>query len=199
MIILPSEDIPEVVTRADGRLHLIAYHKRVGVTALTAAIEWYWFKPGTARNRFYDVYGAEWHRMRWIIVSFPAGRLPAVRRLAKQIGLRIADGPPVLMGDERSLLNIQAASPPSRLTEFIQQDIPMEFFPGTLLPDGKENGALFTIENDRGSPVYKNQARDEDAMRQASGEICALLNQGVKLTPLQIADYIYGSGSFPNV
>jgi hypothetical protein len=197
MIVLETNEIAACVTRRDGRIYLVSHVKRVGGTAFIAAIEWFWYAPDTPRNRLFDVYGAEWHSMHWIITAFPSGRLPAVRHLAKQLGLRIANGPPVMLGERGSLVFIQASSRPSDLTDLVTQDVPMEFFPGTMLPNGQENDTIFTIENDRGSPIYKNRQRDEDTMFAASGEISEALNHGVKLTPRQMADYIYGSGSFP--
>ena len=85
------------------------------------------------------------------------------------------------------------------MTKFLEEDnVPIEFFPGTMRLDGTENYALFTLESDRNSPIYRNNERDFDTMFQATLEICVLLNRGISLTPAQIADYIYGSGSFPN-
>jgi hypothetical protein len=196
LIILPTHQITECLTARNDRVFLISFVQRVGATALIAAIEWYWYPPSSERNRLFEVYGTEWHGMHWLITAFPSGRLPAVRRLAKQLGLRITDGSPVMIG-ETGAINIQSSSRPSHLAEFTVQDLPMEFFPGTMLSDGRENLAVFTIENDSGSPVYKNRQRDEQAMFQASGEVSKMLNRGIKLTPRQIADYIYGAGSFP--
>lgn len=197
MIILPLDEIAAQIVKKDGRVHLVAHAQRVGLEAFNAAIEWYWYQPHTSRSRFYDISVTDWHETIWTVTSFPDGRLPAVRRLAKQLGLRIADGPPVMMGDEGSRFKVLATSRPSRLTAFDHTSI--AYFPGTFLPDGKENPAIFTIENDRGSPVYKNRKRDDEAMQQASEEVCEILNRGIRLTPAEIADYIYGTGSFPNL
>jgi hypothetical protein len=194
VIVLQSDEIAAYVTRPDGRSYLVSHVERVGVAAFIAAIEWYWYSPNTSRNHLFDVYGAEWHNMHWLITAFPSGRLPAVRHLAKQLGLRIANGPPVMLGRRGALL-IQVSSRPSHLTDL--QDVPMEFFPGTMLPNGQENDTIYTIENDRDSPIYKNRRRDNETMFAASGEISDALNRGVRLTPRQIADYIYGSGPFP--
>jgi hypothetical protein len=199
-VIISIEDIPGIVTRRDGRAYVVSNASRVGVAALYAAIEWYWYSPATSRNRFYDIYGTDWRGMSWVIVAFPQGRLDAVRRLAKQIGLRVVDGSPVMIGRDHSSLLIQVTSRPSQLSDFIKRDdVPIEFFPGTILPNGLDNLSIFTIENDENSPVYKNRQHDDEAMLQATIEINDILNKGVKLTPAQIADYIYGSGSFPNV
>jgi hypothetical protein len=178
-------------------MYVVSNVQRVGTIAFSAAIEWYWYAPNTARNRLFDIYCAEWHKMQWFITAFPANRMPAVRYLAKQLGLRIADGPPLMIGEQGSIVYLQAASRPSRLTALTAQDVPIEFFPGTMLPNGQENDRIFTVESDRGNPIYKNRRRDEEAMFAASGEISAALNRGVHLTPRQIADYIYGSGAFP--
>jgi hypothetical protein len=191
------DDIAKCVTTRAGRVFLISHVSRIGISAFCAAIEWYWYPPNTSRNRFFDVYAANWHGMKWIIIALPIGRLPATQRLAKQLGLRIADGSPVIMGDQRSQVIVQATLRPSKI-DAVLKETPMAFFPGTLLPNGQENEFIYTVENDHGSPVYKNRRNDAETISQASGEINDMLNKGIKLTPAQIADYIYGTGPFPN-
>jgi len=198
MIVLPLEDISATVTRRDGRVYVVSHSERVAVAALCAAIEHYWYHPGTSRNRFYDLYGTEWRRLCWLIMAFPLGRLDEVRRLAKQLGLRVVDGSPAIIGQENGQVVMQVTARPSRLMTLIEPGVPVEFFPGTMLPSGTENLSIFTIENDKNSPVYKARRHDTEAMLQASEEINEILNKGVNLTPAQIADYIYGSGAFPN-
>ena len=73
-----------------------------------------------------------------------------------------------------------------------------EFFPGGVI-DGRDNPRLFTIEADRNSPVYQNNGKDHATMVAAGYEINDVLNRGVPLSTKQIADYIYGSGPFPNI
>jgi hypothetical protein len=172
-----AAEISRIVTRDDDRVFLIANAGRVAAAAFFAAIEWYWYAPKTPRNRFYDCYVTEWTDLRWMVVAFPQGRLPAARRLAKQLGLRIADGVPTQLEKRNNAL------------------VPT-FFPGATLPNGRDNLSMFAVENDKGSPVYRNVRRDHEAMLQATGEIVGILNRGASLTPAEIADYIYGPG-FP--
>lgn len=197
MIVMPLDDIAAVILRNDGRVHIATNILRVGGAALFAAVEWYWYQPGTSRNRLYDVACCEWRNLHWAVMSFPNGRLHAVERLAKQIGLRIAVGPPIMMGTEGSRAMIQATSRPSRLDEYRRQGIAIEIFPGGMLPDGRDNLAIFTVEYDKDNPTYENKRQNEEGMHEAGLEINEVLNRGVRLTPYQIADYIYGSGDFP--
>lgn len=174
---LPIAEITKIVTRDDGRVFLIADRRRVAASAFFAAIEWYWYAPNTPRNRFYDAYVTEWMDLPWAVVAFPNGRLPAARRLAKQLGLRVVDGVPTALDVRNGVVT------PTH-------------FPGARLPNGRENLGMFNVENDKDSPVYRNVRRDAEAMLQATDEINDILNRGVSLTPAQIADYIYGPG-FP--
>lgn len=169
----PISELVFHVTRDDGRVFLVSMGNRVAAPALVAAIEWYWYAPGTPRNRFFDTWFVMWQEMAWYVCAFPIGRFAAVKSLARRLGLRIADGTPLLM---------QASGE--------------SWFPGARLPDGRSNRSMFTVENDTGSPIYRNSRRDNAAMLQASIEINTTLNRGVRLSAAQIADYIYGPG-FP--
>lgn len=180
MTLFTSAEIAAVVTKDDGRTFLVAMQGRLGAASLAGAIEWYWYPPNTDRNRLFDIYFTDWEDLRWMVIAFPAGRLDEVKRLAKQLGLRLANGVPTMFS--------LASKRPSDI-------IPL-FFPGERLPNGRDNMAMMTIENDAGSPVYQNRKRDHDGMLQADFEINDALNRGVRLTPAQIADYIYGPG-FP--
>ena len=199
MQITSHADLAAHILRGDGRVHIAAHMDRIGAAALFAAVEWYWYAPNTSRNRFYDISLCEWRDMRWAVMSFPAGRLHAVQRLAKQIGLRIADGPPIMLGRAGGVAVIQATSRPSRLSDFRQQGVPIDIFPGGVLPDGRDNLSIFTVEYDKGNPAYETKRQNETGMHEAGLEVNEALNRGVRLTPLQIADYIYGSGDFPKV
>jgi hypothetical protein len=201
MFELPEERVAEVVARGDGRIYLVSHSGRIAVPAFAAAIEWYWYPPDSSRNRLFDVYGTDWFGLGWVITAFPSGRFAAVRRLAKQLGLRIADGAPTVVGNKHGAILMQFTSRPSKMRGAMPPDFPhdaLRYFPGAILPNGRENDCLFTVEYDRDSPLYKNKKNDEDAMMQASAEINEAFNRGVRLTPAQIADYIYGSGSFPH-
>jgi len=191
MIELSTSDLSSEMLRNDGRVRLVSHISRVGATALLAAIEWYWYPPGTERSRLFDIYGAEWADTHWIITVFPQGRLHAVRRLARQLGLRVADASPIAMG--QGVIRAIAASYPSRLSGLLDRDR-VQTFPGAILPNGGDNTAILTLEYDKQNPTLKNRPRDEEAMRQASAEINELFNRGQRLTPAQIVDYIYGSG-----
>ena len=196
---MPLDDITALILRNDGRVHIVANVQRIGAAALFAAVEWYWYPPDSSRNRFFDVSVCDWRHMRWAIMSFPNGRLHAAQRLAKQIGLRIVDGPPVMFGREGGLAVIQATSRPSRLDHYSRQGVPIEIFPGGVLPDGRDNLSIFNVEYDRGNPAYENKRKNEEGMHEAGLEVNEIMNRGVRLTPFQIADYIYGTGDFPKV
>jgi hypothetical protein len=199
MIIMSLDDVGALILRNDGRVHIATNTVRIGAAALFAAVEWYWYQPGTPRNRLFDVSCCEWRGMNWAVMSFPSGRLQAVQRLAKQIGLRIADGPPIVIGREGGFAVIQATSRPSNLEHYRRQGVPIDVFPGGVLRDGRDNLSIFNVEYDKGNPSYESKRQHEEGMHTAGLEVNEALNRGVRLTPLQIADYIYGSGDFPKV
>ena len=190
---LSISELSAEMLRNDGRVWMVSHISRVGATAMIAAIEWYWYPPDTSRSRLLSIYGVTWAGTHWTITVFPRGRLAAVRRLARQLGLRVADGSPLSITGHK--FQAIAAAYPSRLTAKLREQYAL--FPGAILPDGTDNTSIVTLEYDAGSPLYKNRIRDEEAMRQASGEVNELFNRGHRLTPAQIADYIYGSGPFP--
>jgi hypothetical protein len=192
--ILTHKEMARYVTLDNGKIFIASGGNRVASPAFIAAVEWYWYEPHTPRNNRFDIVGMEWVGQQWVVMSFPEGRFPAVRRLAKQLGLRIADGSPIDLG--KAPIHVLATSRWTQLGPDLQAVV--EFFPGGLLPDHKDNPRIFNIEYDRGNPIYKNRQRDEDAMMAASIEVNDMLNRGIKLTPAEIADYIYGSGPFPN-
>ena len=190
---VPPGEIAFLTSRNDGRVSLVHHNERVGAAAFTAAIEWYWYAPGTPRNRFFDCYHVRWEDIDWIVTVFPIGRLDACRRLARQLGVRIANGTPrITVGEPRFIV----AGRDDNMVDLREGGLTWLEFPGTHLADGTENLRMFAIENDDTSPVYKASRRDLGSMGQATTEINAAFQRGIRLTPAQIADYIYGP-SYP--
>jgi hypothetical protein len=196
---IPPEELTRIIGNDTARTYLVFVESRIAASAFIAAIEWYWYPPGNPRNRFFDFYPVIWHDLLWGVAAFPTGRLEAVLRLAKQLGLCLANGAPIIFGDPDSIVIFQAAARPDSdaVTQAKSQGMLPDYFPGTFKANGEINRSIFTIESDANSPIYKNRVKDNQAMQQAGDEVNKILNRGTRLTPAQIADYIYGSGPFP--
>lgn len=195
MQVVPPDEVAFLTTRHDGRVSLVHHVARIGAAAFVAAIEWYWYAPGTPRSRFYDSYTTNWQGIDWIVTRLPIGRLDACRGLARRLGLRIANGTPRITAPQPGAVSVILAGRDASMADMRHGLVWLDF-PGAHFADGSENLRMFAIENDKGSPVYANRARDEQAMRAADFEINDTFQRGVRLTPAQIADYIYGP-SYP--
>lgn len=193
---LTVTEAAELLTRNDQRIHLVSMMGRLGASALMATLEWTFFRPGEPDAKYFDVHVVLWSGHPFFVASLPAARQIEARRIAKQLGVRLVRGLPVIFASGAT--TIVATSGPSRLAQLGVPANAASFFPGAKLPDGRDNPAIFVVENDHNSPVYRNLETDFQAMCSAEDEIVDLLNRGVRLTPAQIADYIYGSGAFPN-
>lgn len=163
------------VTSPLPKIHLVMLWERPGILALSGMIEWIWFAPGTRTETQYTVHCLVWQEVRWLVASLPRGKFDSVRSLAKRMGMRVGNGVPTMVFGGKP-----------------------HYFPGSILPDGKDNMSMFSIENDRGSPIYQNNWRSNEEFRQCETEIVdALVNTCGKLTVAQVVDYLYGDGKFP--
>lgn len=172
-----TEEVTEAalarIFQRQDTLKVITVIGRPGALALIAAIEWLWFSPKGEQNDLYQMYVADWSEMKWVVAAIPISKLEDTKALATKLGMRIANGVPTM---------IEASG--------------MSFFIGGRMPDGKDNMTMYTIENDHGSPVYKNKTRDNAGIKQAEIEVLDGFVNGVDWTPEKIADYIYGTPSF---
>jgi hypothetical protein len=188
LLIRDTDDFIRFVTEPSGRIHLVMLTTRPGVMALLGAIEWTWFPPGGPRAAQIGVCGLEWEGLAWVIASLPKAKLADVCRMARRLGMRIANGVPTI------LVPASPGEPESH--QF--PGFAARYFPGAARPDGSDNMAVHTVENDKDSPVYRNSTRLESEILQCEREAVAALNRGMKLSVRQIADYMYGSGPFPH-
>lgn len=180
-----EETVTFLTTRPD-LAHLVTMAVRPGVKVLFGCIEWQWYSPHTDRNRFFHMNVIQWQDIPWLVCSFPNGRLPAVRGLARHLGLRIADGVPTL---------IEPAGPGDR--EIIREGFPRgltaRHFPGGVLPQGGDNRSMWNIENDSSSPLHTGRlklTREEGEKREMA--VIDAFVEGKRPRVQDIHDYIYG-------
>ena len=99
---------------------------RPGVAECMTLVEHTHFKPGTEKNELFIMRIIEWSEMVWVMMSIPHEDKSLVEKIAKECGLRIANGVP---------------------TAFTRDSI--QQFP-------VNNERIFTFENVSGHPIYRN-------------------------------------------
>lgn len=165
----------EFVTAPLPRIHLVSMADRPGTMIMSAMIEWTWFVPGSSTAHRFELRRVVWEDIPFLVMTFPRKKFPAIRSLAKRLGMRVADGVPTLLDHNGT-----------------------SHFPGGRLPNYQPNCAMYSLENDSGSPIYQNNRRQLDEFYQCEGELIdALANTGGKLSVEQVVDYLYGNGPFP--
>lgn len=179
--------------RRQDLAHLVFARARPGALVLAVCVEWYWYAPGTPRNRFFHLRLLEWEGMDWAAASFPQPRLPAARRLAKQLGMRLADGVPTLLARGPAAAASASARPSSAAIR--EAGLEARFFPGAGLADGGDNRAMWQVENDPASPVYLNRRRIDEDVFAAEDEIARVFANGHRPTPREVADYVWGDAA----
>lgn len=166
-------------------VHLVSMVTRPGSYALITSIEWFWFSPKKDLNHLFNLTIVEWEELKWLVTSIPRFKLKAAKKLAKQLGMRIADGAPMVMR-----LSTPGDKPDRNL-----DGVGMFIFPGGII-NGIDNKDMFTIENDNGSPIYSNCQKSHQDIRSAENEINDGFINGIEWTPEQIVEYIYGVPNF---
>jgi len=79
-----------------SNLHLVAMMTRVGVKLFGVKMEYTYFPPRSGKNALFQMVLMNWPNqgMLWSIFSFPIEYKPQAESIAKECGLRLADGVP---------------------------------------------------------------------------------------------------------
>jgi len=81
-----------------SKLHLILDMQRIGGNLFCVKLEYTYFPPRSGRNKLFDMALLQWPNgdfaLKWAVLSFPLEYRPQAEALAKECGLRIADGVP---------------------------------------------------------------------------------------------------------
>lgn len=145
---VPSGDFPMGIAQRDNNalieqgkdtsnLHLILDMSRIGGNLFSVRLEYTYFAPRSGRNGLFNMVLMKWPRngMMWAILSFPIEYRPQAEALAKECGLRIANGVPhVFDGDGAHTFPI----------------------------DGE---TVFTLENIHNHQVYNNNPATQQRLR----------------------------------
>jgi hypothetical protein len=138
---VPEDDQAFLEFVKDERwMHLIGMliPPRPGVTEFMTTLEYTHFIPGTDRNELFQLRIWQWMDIAWVIVTIPRDDEEKARTVAKQAGLRLAPAFPVSVDPDGNMV---------------------------MFPVQGEN--VFTLENQRGHPVYKNDPAQTRAMLEA--------------------------------
>lgn len=145
---------------------------RPGGLALAMAVEWYWFDPHTPLNNDFQIYEIAWREMTWLVFACPAIRHDDIKKLAAQIGMRVADGVPRLIMPHRpGMVRLGGALVGAG----------METFPGGI--EGEKN--MWSIENAFTPP-------DPIAAYARESKLRGIFLTGGKPTPRAIHEFIWG-------
>jgi hypothetical protein len=146
------ENEPEIIVESDEQLQEFVKNKRFihyvgmlipprpGLTECMTLVEHKHFPPGTDRNELFILRFIKWSDMVWVMMSIPIEDKNLVEDIAKECGLRIANGVPTMF------------------TGNVIQQFPVN------------NERIFTFENSSGHPVYRNDPIVNEAIFRAEQE-----------------------------
>ena len=121
-----------------SKLHLIVDMSRIGAGLFNVKIEYTYFPPRSGRNYLYEMTLMRWPDNQygvWAVSSFPIEFKPQAEAIAKECGLRIANG------------------------------IPTIFEEGVALQFPMDGSTVFTLENIKGHQVYGNNSADYERLK----------------------------------
>jgi len=133
-----------------SKLHLIVDMNRIGGKLFNVKMEYTYFAPRSGKNYLYEMVLMKWPDpsfapFMWSICSFPISFRPQAEALAKECGLRLANGiPTIFMGDGA------------------------HHFP----LDGE---TVFTLENITGHQVYNNDPENQARLRKEENDACDVI------------------------
>lgn len=139
----------------DGsRLHLIVDINRIGAKLFNVKMEYTYFAPRSGKNYLFEMVIIKWPHLKnmpppfvWTVCSFPIEFKPQAEAVAKECGLRLADGIPTVFDGEGA------------------HHFPMN------------GPTVFTLENVTGHRVYNNDPGEADRLRKEEDAACdAIIN-----------------------
>lgn len=134
------------------RLHLVVDMNRLGAKIFNVKMEYTYFAPRSGKNYLFEMVLMSWPGgpmpFMWAICSFPIEYRPQAEELAKECGLRIADGIPTIFTGNGA------------------QRFPL---------DGP---TVFTLENITGHQAYANDPAMLEKLRNQEHDACDVITEG---------------------
>lgn len=128
-----------------SKLHLIVDMNRIGARLFNTRMEYTYFAPRSGKNYLFEMVLIKWPRpdmFMWSICSFPIEYRPQAEALAKECGLRLANGIPTIFDQDGA-----------------------HHFP----LDGE---TVFTLENVAGHKVYNNDEATKKQLQAEEDAAC---------------------------
>jgi len=95
----------EVLAGDTAMFYVVGATFRPGVVEFSTRLEHEHYRPGTPKNSKYRLIIVNWPldewKVRWYVIGFPVEDRHTAERVAKECGLRFADGVPLLIGDRK--------------------------------------------------------------------------------------------------
>lgn len=121
-----------------SKLHLIVEMGRIGAGLFNVKMEYTHFPPRSGKNNLFEMLLMQWPDPKsflWAISSFPIEYRPQAESIARECGLRLADGIPTIFNQDGA------------------HQFPLE------------GPTVFTLENIKGHQVYGNDAKAHDKLK----------------------------------
>lgn len=182
-------DFVRDMTVDNGKMHIVSMPDvRPGSLIFGALIEYHWYPPSNPTlNDQLDIRNRRWEDMTFSIVSFSKGRFSDAQSVAAHLGLRIADGVPALVTNNRH---------DPVVIQLEKEILRGKYFPGGVLPNGKNNTRMFTLESNARKKFETQLSRREIYLRE--GLLIDKFAEGIMLRPREAAQFIFGVGEFAN-
>lgn len=133
-----------------SKLHLIVDTSRIGAGLFNVKMEYTYFAPRSGKNYLFEMVMMRWpdaNSFLWTIASFPIEFRPQAEALAKECGLRFADGIPTVLNEDGA------------------HQFPLE------------GPTVYTLENISGHQVYSNdRAKIESLKKEEHDAIDLIIN-----------------------
>jgi hypothetical protein len=100
--IIQVEKIPQEVfenlEKVTDRVNYVIMMMRINAVLFVTKLEYEHFKPGTVKNKDFLLFDFMWQGLAFIVISIPIRDMEKAYIVAKETGLRIADGIPRMFG-----------------------------------------------------------------------------------------------------
>ena len=145
-----EERLREFINNSESFIHYIGMMipHRPGVKECITALENRYYKPGTDRNELFIMRIIKFCNILWCIISIPIHEKQLMEEVVKECGLRIADGVPTMIGD------------------------------GGMVKFPVDNKRVFTLENEKDHPVYRNDPVVNNALLEQERDSISKIQNG---------------------
>lgn len=135
------------LSKRDDLFHVISFQARPGSNEYFNVLEQSWFTPNSALNYEFQYRVYRWNGLLFCIASVPLAKKQFCYDAAKIMNMRLADGVPHMFV--------------GAMAQFATRKFPYPEIPVVIFP--LSNANTFTLENEKGSPIYEGRADEVTA------------------------------------